>query len=93
MSDFIKLIIQNLKGYKVCFILSNLENTMISFKDSDLLKQMRADRTLVAFEDIPNIKVLDVPIAVARQYKKQLDAGDAYLFTEDGLEKIRVIEG
>ena len=93
LSDFIKLIIQNLKGYKVCFILSNLENTMISFKDSDLLKQMRTDRTLVAFEDIPNIKVLDVPVAVSRQYKKQLEAGDAYLFTEDGLEKIRVIEG
>lgn len=90
--ELYKKISTSLKSMKVCFLLTDLENSMIAFSAGDLLKQVRESRQVIAFEDIRNIKVVDVQMGVAREFKKSLEANDAYLFNGDKLEKIRVIE-
>lgn len=90
--EIYKLISQNLKGMKVCFLLTDVENASISFSAGDLLKQVRDSKSVIAFEDIKGIKVVDVPMGVAREFKKALEANDAYLINNDRVEKIRVVE-
>lgn len=54
---------------------------------------MREAKNIIVFEDIKNIKVTDAAIGVAREFKKVLEANDAYIFVKDKIEKVRVIEG
>lgn len=90
--DMYKLICTTMKGMKVCFLLTDVENVMIAFSAGDLLKQVRDLKQIIAFEDIRNIKVADVPMSATREFKKALEANDAYMFNGDKIEKIRVIE-
>lgn len=92
IADIFKLISTSLKAFKVCFVLTDVENTAIAFSAGDLLKQMRDSKNIIAFEDIRNIKVADVPLSVAREFKKLLEPNDAYAFYSDKIEKIRVVE-
>lgn len=46
----------------------------------------------VAFEDIPNIKVIDISFAQQRTIKKDLEKNDAFLFSQGMIERIKVIE-
>ena len=91
--DMYKMLNSSLKSMKVCFLLTDVENAMIGFSSGDLLKQVREDKNIIVFEDIKNIKVTDVPIGAAREFKKSLEAKDAYIFVKDKIEKVRVIEG
>ncbi len=91
--DMYKMLNSSLKSMKVCFLLTDMENAMIGFSSGDLLKQVREDKNIIVFEDIKNIKVTDVPIGAAREFKKSLEAKDAYIFVKDKIEKVRVIEG
>lgn len=58
-----------------------------------MLKAVKNNKTLVAFEDINEIKPVDVPLSASRLFKKTLESFDAYLFSGEKLEKIRVVEG
>ncbi|MCM1172601.1 MAG: FtsK/SpoIIIE domain-containing protein [Clostridium sp.] len=90
--ELYKMISTMLKDMKVCFLLTDVENAMIAFSAGDLLKQIRDTKRVIVFEDIKNIKVVDVPMGIARDFKKALEPNDAYMFNGDKLEKIRVIE-
>lgn len=90
--DMYKLISSSLKNMKVCFLLTSVENEMISFSAGDLMKKIRELKQVIAFEDIRNIKVVDVPMSIAREFKKSLEQNDAYMFAGDTIEKIRIIE-
>ncbi len=46
----------------------------------------------MAFEDIPNIKVIDISFAQQRTIKKDLEKNDAFLFSQGMIERIKVIE-
>lgn len=91
--DMYKLISTTLRNMKICFLLTDLENTMIAFSAGELLKQVRESRNIIAFEDIKSIKVADIPMSATREFKKALEPNDAYLFRGDKIEKVRVING
>lgn len=87
-----KLIASKYKNLKVAFWLTNLTNEAITFSAGDLLRAVRDGKKLVAFEDIKNIKVVDVSFTEQKEFKKALDTYDAYFFNNDKIEKIRVVE-
>lgn len=92
MSNKFKSISSSLRKMKVCFLLTNVENALLGFSSGELLKTIRENRSVVAFENIKNIKLLDIPMGVAREFKKDLENNDAYMFSGDNIEKIRVVE-
>lgn len=90
--EIYKTISDKYKAYKICFLLTDVDNALISFKDGDLLKYIKNNKGVVVFEEIAGIKIVDVPLSATRKYKKQLDAFDAYYFVGEKLEKIKVVE-
>ena len=43
------------------------------------------------FDDMANIKVLDMPLAVIRQFKKPIEIGDAYYIKDNNCMKIKTV--
>lgn len=80
------------KSGKGCFLLTDVENAMISFSAGELLKQVRDTKPFIVFENIKNIKVTDISMGVARTFKKELDVNDAYVIQGDKIERIRVVQ-
>lgn len=87
-----KRIVSNLKQFKVMIIFSNVPNMATGFGASELLKTMKEVSYMFLMEDVPNIKVTDLGAAFARQNKKPLEPGDAYVQASDGtVTKLRTI--
>lgn len=79
------------KNQKVCFLYTDLINEAITFTGGEVLKSIKDKKQLIAFENIKNIKPVDVPAMLARDFKKNLTAMDAYYFINDIIEKVRVL--
>lgn len=79
------------RQYKVCFILSDIGNSMITLASGEVLKQVKDGKKAIAFEDIRNIKAVEIPIAASREFKKPLGANDAYMVNGERIEKVRVV--
>ena len=86
-----KKIITDFKDQSVCFLYTDVLNEAISFTGGDVLKSIKEKKQLVAFENLKNIKVVDVSAVTAREFKKPLEGMDAYYFVNDGIEKIRTL--
>ena len=79
------------RQYKVCFILSDIGNSMITLASGEVLKQVKDGKKAIAFEDIRNIKAVEIPIAASREFKKPLGTNDAYMINGERIEKVRVV--
>ena len=46
---------------------------------------------MIAMEDIGAIKNTDIPTGAARQFKKPIETGDAYVIKGQDISKIKVV--
>lgn len=79
------------KGLKALVVFTETENVSISYSSPEVLKKIRDEGTILAFDDVSNIKLVDVPIAVLKKYKKHLMENDAFLISNNELTKIKVV--
>lgn len=79
------------KNMKICFLYTDIENTLISFSSGEALKKVRETKKVVAFTNIQNLKTVDIPLMAAREFKKELRPNEAYIFNGENIEKVRVI--
>jgi len=91
--ELLKGILKNYKQLKVCFIFADVENAAVAYGASELLKMLKEYKNMFLFDDLSNLKFLDVSAAVVRQYKKEIDLGDSYFITEKGVQKQKIIFG
>lgn len=85
-------IIENYKSLKVCFLITDVNNEPISFKDGALLKYIKNNKDIISFIDLSGIKFIDIPLAALRVFKKPLNAYEAYHYSGETIEKIKVLE-
>lgn len=85
------LIVSKLGGCRVCILMSNLDNTTVSYKSSQVMRQVSDAHRLIIFEDAANIKLAALPIQFARANSKKLDYGSAFFFDESDLTRVRII--
>lgn len=85
-----KKLVAECKG-KVCFLYTDLANDAINFTSGEVLKSVKEKKQVVAFDNLKNIKAIEVSAMLARDFKKPLEGVDAYLFVGDGIEKIRTL--
>jgi len=78
LMDKYKAIITKYKAMKICIIVSSLANEVIPYSGTEPAKMIKEARHLVVFEDISNVKVLDIPFATVKEFKKPIELGDAY---------------
>jgi len=84
---------QNITGkYKnmgICVIYGNYENAQVAYGAPELIKNAKDSRHFVVFEDLANFKVLDLPLPITRNFKKPIEAGDAYYIKDNDCRKLK----
>ena len=86
-----KRILKTYKNMKICFLFADIANVGIAYSAPEMLKLVKDYSYLFVMDDLTNLKLVDINAAVVRQYKKQIDLGDAYMITEKGIRKQKMI--
>lgn len=79
------------KNMNVCIIVGDYPNTNISYASPEIMRNLRDSRHFLYFEDIDSMKVLDLPLAVMRQFKKPISVGDCYYINDNDCCKIKSV--
>lgn len=77
------------KNLNVCIIISAVENMQIPYSAPEIFKNIRDQRHMMYFDDIPNMKIYDMPLAVARKFRKPAETGDGYYIRDNECMKLK----
>lgn len=86
-----KEIVTNGKDLKIGFIFVDIYNGPISYSSPEVLKMLKETRNSIVFDNISNIKLYDIPMNVAKQFKNELSPGDAYYFSDNDIRKLKTM--
>lgn len=89
--DTFKRILKTYKQLKVCFVFTSLENIAVPYSAPEFLKLIKDFKYIFVCDDIANLKLVEITAAVAKLYKKPIEIGDAYLISEKGIQKQKII--
>ena len=84
-----KNILGRYKNLNVCIIVAAVENANIPYSAPELLKNIRDGRHLLYFDDLSSMKILDLPLAMMRSFKKPIELGDCYYIKENSCIKLK----
>lgn len=79
------------KNLKSFILLGNYENASVPYSSPELIKKVKDLRQFVFFDDLVNLKIVDVPIATLREFKKPIELGDAYFVKENEVVKLKTV--
>lgn len=83
-----KNIIGRYKNMKVC-IVAFVDNANIPYSAPEIMKNIRDQRNFMYFDDMSNMKIFDVPLALSRNFKKPLELGDGYYIKDNECVKLK----
>jgi len=86
--DAYKNIMGRYKNMKACMI-TLVDNVAIPYSAPEILKNIRDQRHFMFFDDMVNMKIFDVPLAMARNFKKPIETGDGYYIRENECVKVK----
>lgn len=84
-------ITKELAFYRSCVIVTRIENEKVPYSGPAILKGLLEKGPLFLFEDIHNIRLLDITNSQKNRYLTELKPGDSYLWQNAKLSKIRTI--
>ena len=90
-ADVIRRIVKNHGRLKVCFVFAKVDNAGVGYNAPEGCKLAKEARDTFLFDDLSNMKLLDVPLAEQRKHKKAVSPGDAYLITEKSIVRQKTI--
>lgn len=76
------------KNMKVC-IVAFVENANIPYSAPEIMKNIRDQRNFMYFDDMSNMKIFDVPLAMSRNFKKTIELGDGYYIKDNECVKLK----
>lgn len=83
-------IVGKYKNMNVCVIVSDFENTKVSYTSPEIFKKLRDAKHFLFFDDLGSMKIVDdLPISVIRENKKALETGEAYYIKENEVVKLK----
>ena len=85
------VITSKLRGCKACIMHTNAENETVSYKTPEITKKLSANATHVIFEDVKQIRNVEIPPAFARANSKRLEYGDAFYINNGIICKIKTL--
>lgn len=89
--EIYKDIVKKYKNLKSMILFTNVENDSITYSSPEVMKMMKDNYQFVIFEDLSNVKLFDVPLAVSRRFKTPLKDNEAYFLSGNTLRKIKTI--
>lgn len=85
------IITTKLRGCRACIMHSNAENVPVSYKTPDIIKNLATNATHLIFEDVKQIRNVEIPLAFARANSKRLEYGDAYYIDNGIICKVKTV--
>lgn len=77
------------RNMNVCVLVSDYENTNISYNAPEIVRNLRDERHFLFFDDLANLKIFDMPLATMREFKKPIEVGDCYYIKDSECVKIK----
>ena len=66
-----------------------IENEAIQYSAPEILKNIRDQKKIMYFGNLADFKVFDLPLAMLRGFKKEVEAGDGYMINESSCRKLK----
>ena len=82
-------IISKYSNFKVSIILTDVPNASVAFGATELVKLVSGQKHMLMYENIGNLKVIDLPMAFQKQNRKPLRPGEAFMFNEGDYIRIK----
>lgn len=79
------------KGLKFMIVFIDIPNSAVSYSSPEVLKKMKDNYQILAFENLKDIKVADFSMQLLRQYKSDIRESDAFFVSGDDLHRIKCI--
>lgn len=70
-------------------IITFIENANIPYSAPEILKNIRDQRHIMFFDDMPNMKLFDMPLTITRNFKKPIETGDGYYIKGNECVKLK----
>ena len=86
-----KELLDGITGLKICVIFSNIENLNVGFNTPEIYKIIKNNKKVFVFEDVADIKFVDISVKQQKENIKRLKLGDAYMCFNNNLQRIRTI--
>lgn len=80
------------KNMNICVLVGDYENTNISYAAPDLVKELRDERHFMYFDNVSNLKILDLPLSTMREFKKRIDLGDGFYIRDNECMKVKTVK-
>lgn len=77
------------KNMNVCVLVGDFENANVPYAAPEIFKKLKETKQIFFFDDLANIKILDMPLAMLRQFKKQVEVGEGYFIRDNECCKIK----
>ena len=87
--DSCKELLKKYKTMKILFVLSAIENGTIGITSSELLKQVKETKNILFFDELMSLKLVDIPVAVQRQFKQSMEPGDAFWLNKADVIRVK----
>ena len=71
---------------------TNTPNIAVGTMGNPVLGSIRESQNIIIFEDLANIKLLNIPSQMVRQIKKPNASGDAFYVTGRKFKRIKTLE-
>ena len=91
MQEKIMTIVKEMRRYKAFVILCGIENASIPYSAPAILKYIKESKDLIAFDDIANVKFIDIPLKFQKEFAKEISVGDAFAFIGGKVNKVKTI--
>lgn len=77
------------KNLQACILISALDNQPIPYSAPEIFRNIRDQHHMMYFDDISNMKIYDLPLTVARKFKKPIETGDGYYIRDNQCKKLK----
>lgn len=88
--DIFNGLYRSARELKLLFIIAEIENSMIGASSGNIMKAVKEARTMLYAGRMEELQALDLPTAVIRENKAELQSGDFFYIQGTGVKKIRV---
>lgn len=75
---------------KIFFLFAGLEDKAVSYNSPKLLRHIQEKRHAVVFDNVSQIKMFDLSLQETRENRDRLGRDDAFLLTEDDMQRIHL---
>lgn len=86
-----KNIVTRYKDMRIFTFLTNVQNEEITYSSPEILKLVENANLFLIFEEIGNIKCVDLPYGMAKRFSGKMETEDAYFICDHTIQKTRTV--